>query len=242
MSEIIKNKKIAIVLFNLGGPDSLKAVRPFLFNLFFDKNIIKLPTYFRYFIAKIISFKRESTAKEIYKNIGGKSPIVLETQKQITALKKELKNNLNSDFEVFMCMRHWHPMSAEVLDKIEKYSPNEIIMLPLYPQFSTTTTGSSIENFKEELSKREIKADCKIICCYPEDEDFSKAHAELINKAIEKVYNKKNYRILFSAHGLPKKIIESGDPYQWQVERTVNSVLDNVSQAALAGKKAIEAS
>jgi ferrochelatase len=233
MSKTTKNKKTAIVLFNLGGPDNLKAVRPFLFNLFFDKNIIKLPAFFRYFIAKFIAFKRQSLAKEIYKKIGGKSPINEETQEQIDALKKELEIDFGSKFEIFMCMRHWHPMSAEILDKIEKYYPSEIILLPLYPQFSTTTAGSSIEDFTKELEKRKIEADCKIICCYPEDESFIKAHAELIDKAIGQVVDKENYRILFSAHGLPQKIVKSGDPYAWQVERTVNSILDNLSYTDL---------
>ena len=227
MSEITKNKKTAIVVFNLGGPDSLEAVKPFLFNLFFDKYIIKLPAFFRYFIAWIISFKRENTAKEIYRNIGGKSPIIEETQKQIDALKKALQKDI-ADFKVFMCMRHWHPMSEEVVKKIEKYSPNAIILLPLYPQFSTTTTASSIEDFTKELDRKSIEADRKIICCYPKDDDFVKAHADLVDKAIEQVTDKNNYRILFSAHGLPKKIITEGDPYQWQIETTVNSVLDNL--------------
>jgi len=228
MSEIIKNKKIAIVLFNLGGPDSLESVKPFLFNLFFDKYIIRLPAFFRYFVAWIISSKREKIAKDIYKSIGGKSPIIEETQKQIDALKKVLKSDLIADFEVFMCMRHWHPMSTEIVDKIEKYSPDEIILLPLYPQFSTTTTGSSIEDFTTKLKKKAIKADLKTICCYPKDDNFIKAHADLVIKAIDKIKDKGNYRILFSAHGLPKNIVAEGDPYQWQIENTVNAVLDEL--------------
>jgi len=226
MSGIIKNKKTAIVLFNLGGPDSLDSVKPFLFNLFFDKKIINLPTILRYFIAWFISVGREKTAKEIYKNIGGRSPIVAETQKQIDALKKNLQSNLKSDFEIFMCMRHWHPMSNQVVVQIEQYAPDEIILLPLYPQFSTTTTASSIEDFTRKLNRNSINVPCKIICCYPNDENFAKAHADLVKQAIGQVKDKNNYRILFSAHGLPKKIIASRDPYQWQVETTVKSVID----------------
>lgn len=226
MSGTTKNKKTAIVLFNLGGPDSLASVRPFLFNLFFDRKIINLPAVFRYFIAWFISVGREKTAKEIYKNIGGKSPIIEETQKQINALKKNLHSRLKSDFEVFMCMRHWHPMSAETMVQVEKYVPDEIILLPLYPQFSTTTTASSIEDFTDKLDKSSMDVPCKIICCYPNDENFVKAHADLIRQSINQVRDKSNYRILFSAHGLPKKIIASGDPYQWQVENTVKSVIN----------------
>ena len=233
MSGTIKNKKTAIVLFNLGGPDSLASVKPFLFNLFFDRKIINLPAVFRYFIAWFISVVREKTAKEIYKNIGGKSPIIEETQKQINALKKNLYSRLKSDFEVFMCMRHWHPMSAEIIVQVEKYVPDEIILLPLYPQFSTTTTASSIEDFTRKLDKSSIDVPCKIICCYPNDENFVKAHADLIRQAINQVRDKSNYRILFSAHGLPKKIIASGDPYQWQVENTVKSVINLINNRDL---------
>jgi ferrochelatase len=233
MSKITKNKKTAIVLFNLGGPDNLKAVKPFLFNLFFDKNIIRVSAFFRYFIAKLIAFRRAPIARKIYENIGGRSPIVPETEKQINALKEALKKDFNTDFKIFMCMRHWHPMSFEIVEKIKNYSPDEIILLPLYPQFSTTTSGSSIEDFKQELIRQKIIAECKTICCYSEDEDFTKAHAELIDEAIEKISDKDNYQILFSAHGLPKKIVEDGDPYQWQVERTVNAVLDNMKNSEL---------
>lgn len=225
MSEIIKNKKTAIVLFNLGGPDKLSSVKPFLFNLFFDKNIITLPLFLRYFIAKIISSRREKIAKEIYKNIGGKSPIVEETQKQIEALKAELNISADFEFELFMCMRHWHPMSDEIVEKIENYLPDEVILLPLYPQFSTTTTGSSIEDFQDKMKKKKINTTCKTICCYPFEENFLKAHAELITNAIDKIKDKNNYKILFSAHGLPQKIVDSGDPYQWQIENTVASVI-----------------
>lgn len=228
MSEIIKNKKTAIILFNLGGPDKLDSVKPFLFNLFFDKYIINLPSFFRYFIAWIISFRRESFAKEIYKNIGGRSPIVPETQKQIDALRANLKSRIGPEFEIFMCMRHWHPMSPEVVKKIAEYAPSEIILLPLYPQFSTTTSGSSIEDFSKELKKQKIDALCKVICCYPREESFLRAHSELIAQSIEKTKDKNNYRILFSAHGLPEKIIKSGDPYQWQVEASVNAILEKL--------------
>ncbi len=229
MSKALDNTKTAIVLFNLGGPDSLKAVKPFLFNLFNDKNIITLPSWFRYFIAWFISSKRENTAIEIYSKMGGKSTILEETLNQAKALKLELSDKIKAEFEIFICMRHWHPMSFEVISKLENYKPDEIILIPLYPQFSTTTTASSIEEFTKIKNKSSIKdVICKAICCYPEDDNFAKAHASLITNAIDKVKDKNNYRILFSAHGLPKKIIESGDPYQWQVEASVNAVIDQM--------------
>ena len=229
MSKASGNTKTAIVLFNLGGPDSLKSVKPFLFNLFNDKNIITLPSFFRYFIAWFISSRREKTAIEIYSQMGGKSTILEETLGQANALKLELSDKIKTEFEVFICMRHWHPMTEEIISRLETYRPAEIILVPLYPQFSTTTTASSIEEFIKIKNKSLIKGiPSKVICCYPQDDNFAKAHASLITKAIEQVKDKNNYRILFSAHGLPKKIIESGDPYQWQVESSVNAVLDQL--------------
>jgi ferrochelatase len=229
MSKASDSKKTAIVLFNLGGPDSLKAVKPFLFNLFNDKNIITLPSFFRYFIAWFISSRREKTAIEIYSQMGGKSTILEETLGQANALKLELSDKIKTEFEIFICMRHWHPMTEEIISRLENYRPAEIILVPLYPQFSATTTASSIEEFTKIKNKSSIKdIPSKVICCYPQDDNFVKAHSSLITKAIEQVKDKNNYRILFSAHGLPKKIIESGDPYQWQVESTVNAVIDQM--------------
>jgi ferrochelatase len=229
MSEASDNTKTAIVLFNLGGPDSLKAVKPFLFNLFNDKNIITLPLVFRYFIAWFISSRREKTAIEIYSKMGGKSTILEETLNQADALKLELSDKIKTEFEIFICMRHWHPMSFEVISRLENYKPNEIILVPLYPQFSSTTTNSSIEEFTRIKNKSSIKdVTLKTICCYPQDDNFAKAHASLITEAIAKIVDKNNYRILFSAHGLPKKIITGGDPYQWQIEASVNAVIDQM--------------
>ncbi len=227
MSETTTNKKkIAVVLFNLGGPDSPDAIKPFLFNLFNDKYIIALPSILRFFIAKLISGRREKIAKEIYSNTGGKSPILEETILQKKALKQELIKNEDTDFEIFICMRHWHPMTKEVIKNIENYDPKEIIMLPLYPQFSTTTTASSVEEFTKNLNKRfasNIKI--KTICCYPIDEDFVNSHVKLIEEKLKNNDDLSNFRMLFSAHGLPKKIVKDGDPYQWQIEQTVLKII-----------------
>ncbi len=228
MSESSKNKKTAIVLFNLGGPDSKKAVKPFLFNLFNDKYIITLPKFLRYFIAWLISSRREKTAQEIYSYLGDKSPILDETKAQADFLEKSLKSSLKSDCRVFICMRHWHPMSDKVVEDITNYGPEEVILLPLYPQFSTTTTLSSIEDFSNKIQKKLPNILYKTICCYPRNKNFIQSHVDLITKSLEKIEDKDNYRILFSAHGLPKKIIESGDPYQWQVENTVQGIIDQL--------------
>ena len=230
MSEITKNrKKIAVVLFNLGGPDSLNAIKPFLFNLFNDQYIITLPSVLRFLVAKLISTRREKVAKAIYANTGGKSPILEETLAQKEALKKELIKNSDITFELFICMRHWHPMTAEVVKNIKNYEPNEIILLPLYPQFSTTTTASSLNEFAKNLSKELIdKIKLKTICCYPLNEGFIDSHVKLIEAKLSDKMDLSNYRMLFSAHGLPEKIVKAGDPYQWQIEQTVFKIINKL--------------
>ena len=226
-----ENTRKAVILFNLGGPDSLKAVQPFLFNLFHDPNIIDLPQPFRYILAKIISIFRNKKAQHIYSLMGGKSTILEETERQASFLEKYLKEKGQQDIKVFFCMRHWHPMSEEVIKSIEEYDPSQLILLPLYPQFSTTTTKSAIEDFVQKVAKGKLKAvQRNIICCYPDDMNFISAHVKLIQEALSGL---DNYKILFSAHGLPEKIIEKGDPYQWQIAKTVNTIVESLEIADL---------
>ena len=137
-------KKTAVVLFNLGGPSSQEEVKPFLFNLFYDPAILTLPNPFRYLLAKIIAQKRLKKAKEIYSLLGGGSPLLKNTQTQALALEREL----GPDYKVFVAMRYAPPLIEEVWRKVEAFSPQEMILLPLYPQFSTTTTGSSLKAWK----------------------------------------------------------------------------------------------
>lgn len=136
-------KKVAVVLFNLGGPDSLSSVKNFLFNLFCDPNIIRLINPFRWLIAKLISTKREKESQAIYAQMGGKSTILPLTQMQAKKLEENLNKIEDNQYKVFVSMRYWHPFASEVINDIEKFSPDEILLLPLYPQFSTTTTKSS---------------------------------------------------------------------------------------------------
>ena len=225
-------KKVGVILFNLGGPDELSAVKPFLFNLFNDPAIIGAPSLIRYFLAKLISSKRESTAKEIYSFMGGKSPILEETNQQKKLLEKTLKKEKHN-YKVFISMRYWKPFINETLINVMNWHPDEIILLPLYPQFSTTTSGSSLKSWKKEVDMKKYKVPTKIICCYPEDKDFISAHVHEINKVLNIAKNKnkkkKDIRLLFSAHGLPEKIIKKGDPYQNQVEKTVSKVVDSLN-------------
>lgn len=232
MSKNLSNKKLAIILFNLGGPDSIKTVKPFLFNLFYDPAIIRFKNPMRWIIAKIISTFRTKKAQNIYQLIGGKSPLLEETIAQADALKERLREISGAAFEIFICMRHWYPRAAELIKNLNKYEADEIILLPLYPQFSTTTTGSSINEFKKLTAKDYSlsKIPIKTICCYFNDAKFIEAHVALIKQAIASLDldTKNNHRVLFSAHSLPKKIIEDGDPYQWQIEQTVKNIVDHL--------------
>ena len=228
MAEI---KKQAVVLFNLGGPDAVENIKPFLFNFFMDKNIISMPKPFRYLLAKYISIKRsKGEALEAYNELGGKSPLLENTLKQQDALQKELEQKYpDKNIKVFTSMRYWHPMANEVIGEVKKFNPDEIILLPLYPQYSTTTTKSSFENWDKNWSNCSIKT--TKICCYPTGYGFVKASADLIKtqiKDIKQKYPDQKFRILFSAHGLPEKIIKAGDPYQHQCEKTVEAIINDL--------------
>ena len=211
--------KKAVVLFNLGGPDSLESVGPFLFNLFNDKRIISLPNPFRYLLARFISFRRKNFAKQIYKHIGGKSPILEETKAQADALEK----SLGDDFKVFIAMRYWHPFVEEILPQINSDQFDEVILLPLYPQFSTTTSLSSLESCLDKIKHKK-----KIICCYYDHPLFIKSHARLILDQYQKAQKVAKPIVLFSAHGLPVSVIKKGDPYQFQVEQSVKNVVKDL--------------
>jgi ferrochelatase len=220
---IAPHRKTAIVLFNLGGPDSGAAVQPFLFNLFNDPAIIGVPNPMRWLLAKLISKKRAPTAREIYNQIGGKSPILENTALQAEALEKELNKNGNA--KVFIAMRYWLPFADETARAVKKFAPDHIILLPLYPQFSTTTTGSSFKNWDAAAKKAELHVPTSRICCYPTHEKYIDAHVALIKNHYEEAKKYGTPRLLFSAHGLPEKIINAGDPYQKQVEATTQAIV-----------------
>lgn len=222
-------KKTAVILFNLGGPDSQEAVRPFLFNLFHDPAIIRAPRPFRYLIAKLISIRRAPIARAIYANLGGGSPILKNTHAQAQALEQELNSDQQYIHKTFIAMRYWHPFASEAVRDVKNFSPDEIILLPLYPQFSTTTTQSSIEEWRKEADKARLNAPTKTICCYPQEPGFIRAIASSIRSAYEDAKKYGLPRILFSAHGLPEKIVKAGDPYQTQCEMTANALRHELS-------------
>ena len=217
--------KKAVILFNLGGPDKPESVEPFLFNLFNDPAIINIPSIFRYPLAKFISKKRAPIAKNIYKEIGNKSPILELTQDQA----KSLENNLSKkgDYKCFVIMRCWHPRASDVIKKVREYNPEEIILLPLYPQYSASTSGSSINEWGDLCKKENYYVKTKTICCYPTENNFIASHISLIKKTL-KIIEDNNFKLIFSAHGLPKNKIKKGDPYQWQVEETVKKIMFNL--------------
>ena len=218
--------KKAVVLFNLGGPDKLESVEPFLFNLFNDPAILNLPSFFRYPLAKLIANRRAPVAKKIYEELGGSSPILKLTTKQASALELKLNENDNlAEYKCFVVMRCWHPRAENVIKQVINYNPEEVILMPLYPQYSAATSGSSIKEWNDICLKNEFKVKTSTICCYPTDENFIQAHKDEI---IKKIHNLKNFKLIFSAHGLPEKNIKKGDPYQWQVERSVDEIVKSL--------------
>src|SRR5262245_57451117 len=211
--------RTAIVLFNLGGPDSPAAVRPFLYNLFSDPAIIRAPALLRSMIAAWIARRRAPVAQNIYGLMGGRSPILPNTELQAEALKNALRPEIEA--RVFIAMRYWHPMTAETVAAVKAYGPSQVILLPLYPQFSTTTTASSHKLWWEEAARQGLAAPHRLVCCYPTEPGFIAAAAELIGAGLARVRaddQQAKPLVVFSAHGLPKKIVTDGDPYVSQVE------------------------
>lgn len=226
-----KKPRIAVVLFNLGGPDTPDAVRPFLFNLFRDPAIICVPNPLRWFLAQLISRRRAPYAKEIYAHMGGGSPILPLTEQQAEALKQALAGEW--DVEVFVSMRYWHPMAWQTASAIRNFKPEHVIALPLYPQYSTTTTASSFREWRRWTKRVGVKAPTTFLCCYPTEKNFIKSYAELAIPHYEQAKAHGRPRILFSAHGLPEKVVKDGDPYQWQVEQTVARILEVMGSDSL---------
>jgi protoporphyrin/coproporphyrin ferrochelatase len=219
--------KKAVVLFNLGGPDKIENVEPFLFNLFNDPAILNLPTILRYPLAKLISNRRAPVAKKIYEELGGSSPILKLTKEQSGALETKLnQNETGNEYKCFIVMRCWNPRANDVIKDVQLFNPEEVILMPLYPQYSAATSGSSIKEWKNVCKKNNYKVKTSTICCYPTDQNFINAHTKEI---IKKIKDLKNFKLIFSAHGLPEKNIKKGDPYQWQVEQSVKKIVKDLN-------------
>ncbi|MCP4327005.1 MAG: ferrochelatase [Alphaproteobacteria bacterium] len=222
--------RTAVVLFNLGGPDGPDAVEPFLFNLFNDPAIIGAPKPIRRWLARRISRKRAPLARDIYAELGGGSPLLPNSRAQARALEDKL--GAETECRVFVAMRYWHPMSDEVAADVLAYGPDRIVLLPLYPHYSTTTGGSSLAAWRRAAAGTGLDVESRVVCCYPTEPGFIAALAELTQRGIDAAREQapdRPLRVLFSAHGLPEKVIRKGDPYADHVERTAAAVADRLA-------------
>lgn len=227
--------RVGVVLFQLGGPDSLDAVEPFLFNLFSDPDIIDFPfaRVARPALARIIASRRAQKVREHYASIGGKSPIGDLTRRQAEALERELRRN--TDARVFVAMRYWHPLTEDVVREIDSDPPRHLVLLPLYPQYSKTTTGSSLNEWRRRYPAAGSRPTPRVITEFYSHPPYVEALVENINQGLGKfgVLDSPGYagdqwfhpspdvHLVFSAHSVPQNVIERGDPYQQQVEATV---------------------
>lgn len=213
--------KLAVVLFNLGGPDGPAAVRPFLENLFSDPAILGLPSPFRRPLAKLIAARREKTAQANYDLMGGASPLLPETEAQARALEAEIAALAPGiDARTFIAMRYWKPFAADTAKAVAEFAPDEVVLLPLYPQYSTTTTASSLKDWTKAYRGT---GGWRAVCCYPTSLGLVEAHAEAIRDRWETA-GRPDVRLLFSAHGLPQRVVDGGDPYRAQVEATAAAI------------------
>ena len=218
--------RTAVVLFNLGGPDSLDAVEPFLFNLFADPDIFKLPLGFltQKPFARLLARRRTPEARHNYAAIGGKSPLLENTQKQARALETSLR--AHGAYDVIVCMRYWHPLTAAVVAELKKGDYADVIFLPLYPQYSHTTTGSSVHEFERECARQNYHPRTRLVRQWYGHPDYQQAIVDDIKAQAAKLPNPDPAQIelLFSAHGLPKKLVDRGDPYEQQVRATYEAL------------------
>jgi protoporphyrin/coproporphyrin ferrochelatase len=216
-------RRIGIVLFQLGGPDTLAAIEPFLFNLFCDPDIIDFPfaRLGRKALAKLISTTRARKVQHHYAAIGGGSPIRRFTELQGQALETTLAGS-GIDARCFVAMRYWHPFTAEAIAKVRQAQCDEIVLLPLYPQYSSTTTGSSLNEwerlFEEDLPVYSVRN-------FYRHRLYLDSLVEKIEEALRRFPHPQDADLVFSAHSVPQSVIEKGDPYQAQIEETVKLLL-----------------
>lgn len=223
-------RKLAIVLFNLGGPDCPEAVWPFLLNLFSDPGILRVPFFVRPFLARLIAGRRRRPATANYALLGGRSPLLELTERQARALEAALPD---IDAKCFIAMRYWHPFSDEAARSVRAWDPDEILLLPLYPQYSTTTTGSSLTAWRTAAARAGLAKATTTLCCWHSDPAYVAATAGLVRGGVAKARQALDpsvpLRVLFSAHGLPEAIVRAGDPYQYQIEQTAQAVANTLA-------------
>jgi len=213
------SRRVGIVLFQLGGPDTLEAIEPFLYNLFCDPDIIDFPfaRIGRKPLAKLISTTRARKVQHHYATIGGGSQIRRHTERQARALEAELRNR-GLEARCFVAMRYWHPFTQEAIDRLQAANCDEVVLLPLYPQHSSTTTGSSLNEWR-----RLFRGDVPVHCAgsFYRNTMYLDAVIEKVNEALALFPEPQRPEIVFSAHSIPMSVIEKGDPYQRQIEETV---------------------
>ena len=223
-------KKVAIVLFNLGGPDKPSSIRPFLVNLFKDPAILRVPFFIRPLLARLIAYLRVKAATENYAILGGKSPLLELTLEQARALEAALPH---LDAKCFVAMRYWHPFSDATARDVKAWDPDQTLLLPLYPHYSTTTTGSSFSAWREAAAQAGLVTPVTTLCCYHSDPGFIHASAALVRQGYDAARaalpEGALLRVLFSAHGLPESIVKAGDPYQSQIERTAAALVQSLA-------------
>jgi len=219
-----------VVLFQLGGPDTLDAVEPFLFNLFCDPDIIDIPGafLFRRWLARLISSRRAPKVRELYRRIGGGSPILAQTLRQANALERKLVA-MGIPLKVYVAMRYWHPMSVETLQKVRADGIRKLVLLPLYPHYSKATTGSSFREWNRVMNAGGMeRLPGKLVESYFDHPLYIDAIIQNVRTAIDRVpaEDRSKIHLLFSAHGTPMKLVRDGDPYSHQIQRTVQLVVE----------------
>jgi len=214
-------KRIAVVLFQLGGPDSQEAVEPFLYNLFRDPDIINFPGSFlaRKPLAKLISVTRSKRVRLNYAAIGGGSPIRRLTSQQAAALEAALRPVV--DVRCIVAMRYWHPDTEEAIAQLRSEPFDELVLLPLYPQYSFATTGSSLKEWNRHYKP---ETPVHLIERFYDHPDYIAAITERINSVLDRLPRPDGVHLVFSAHGLPLVLVEKGDPYAKEIEQTVSLV------------------
>ncbi|CCH67759.1 Ferrochelatase, protoheme ferro-lyase [Richelia intracellularis HH01] len=220
--------RVGVLLLNLGGPDKLEDVGPFLYNLFSDPEIIRLPfSWLQKPLAWFIATRRTSQSQENYRKIGGGSPLRSITEQQGKALKERL-NTLGRDANIYIGMRYWHPFTEEAITKITEENIKHLVILPLYPQFSISTSGSSfrlLEKLWQKNPKLQQMAYNAIPSWYKQS-CYLQAMADLISQELDQLLNPNEAHIFFSAHGVPKSYVEeAGDPYQQEIEECTELIM-----------------
>jgi len=223
--------KKALLLLNMGGPRNLDEVELFLKNMFNDPRILTMPSFFRKFVGSMIVKGRKEEAVSNYKALGGKSPIVKHSENLVEKLK-----NLLPDSEIYYVMRYTPPFALDILQRLKEKGVEEIFLLPLYPHFSTTTTASSFDDIDASLSKlNDYNPKIKRITSFYDHIGYNLSVIEKIKEAI-KGENPKEFDLIFSAHGLPQKMIDAGDPYQNQIESNVKILKDLLKESQIEFK------